>query len=87
MENAIERLRALNPCRFAFKTAPECIVDGFIAHEVASVVPEAVNGQKDAVDEAGDIIPQALDFGRLVPVLVAAVQALISKVEALEARS
>ncbi len=87
MENAIDRLRALKPCRFAFKTAPECIVDGFIAHEVASVVPEAVNGQKDAVDEAGDIVPQALDFGRLVPVLVAAVQALISKVQALEARS
>ena len=38
------------------------ILDGFYAHEVMTVVPQAVNGEKDEVDSNGDpqwIIPEA----------------------------
>jgi len=87
ISDGIERLDRLKPSRFAFKAAPEMVVDGFIAHEVADVVPEAVSGEKDAVDEHGAILPQSVDLSRLVPVLVAAVQALTKRVEVLEARS
>ncbi len=85
--DALARIAGLKPCRFAFKAQPDCVVDGFIAHEVAEVVPEAVSGEKDAVDDAGELVPQSVDVGRLVPLLVAAVQALLVKVEALEART
>lgn len=86
LNGALERLNALKPCRFAFKADADRRVDGFIAHEVAEIVPEAVSGEKDAVDASGDIIPQAMDASRLVPLLVAALQELTGRVKALEAR-
>jgi hypothetical protein len=86
LEGAIERLNGLKPCRFAFKAEADRRVDGFIAHEVAQIVPEAVSGEKDAVDASGDIVPQAVDVSRLVPLLVAALQELTGRVKALEAR-
>ena len=47
--DAIDRLNALKPSRFNFITDPEKTLDGFLAHEVSDIVPEAVNGQKDAM--------------------------------------
>jgi predicted flavoprotein YhiN len=68
-------------------------VDGFIAHEVQEVVPEAVYGEKDAVDADGKIIPQSMDASKLIPLLTAAmqeqqalIQTLTARVEALEAK-
>lgn len=46
--DALERIDALNPCRFNFISNPDKVVDGFLAHEVQEVVPEAVTGVKDA---------------------------------------
>jgi hypothetical protein len=60
--------------------------DGFLAHEVQEVVPDAVFGEKDAVDEDGKMIIQSLDKSRLIPLLTAAIQELNAKVEALEAQ-
>ena len=60
--------------------------EGFIAHELQAVVPGAVHGEKDAVDKNGAIKPQALDYGRISVHLVAAIQELSSKNDALEAR-
>ena len=62
------------------------MVDGFLAHEVSDVVPEAVTGTKDAVDEDNKIIPQGIDQSKLVPLLTAALKEAITKIEALEAR-
>ena len=59
-------------------------MDGFLAHEVYDYVPEAVSGEKDAVDEDGNIKPQGIDQSKLVPLLVASVQELSAKVTALE---
>ena len=59
-------------------------VDGFIAHEVSDVVPDAVLGTKDAVDSDGNIIPQGVDLGKLVPLLVKTVQELEARITELE---
>ena len=85
ISNAITRLKTLKPYRFNFKVDSTKTLDGFFAHEVQTVVPEAVVGDKDQVNEDNSINPQQLDQAKLVPLLVAAVQELIGKVEALEA--
>ena len=61
-------------------------VDGFLAHEAGAIVPECVVGAKDAVDADGKPIYQGIDQSKLVPLLVAAVQELAARVEALEAK-
>ena len=49
LTGAITRLKQLKPKRFNFKNDTSKTVDGFIAHEVEPVVPQAVSGTKDAV--------------------------------------
>ncbi len=85
ISDGITRIKALKPYRFNFKTEPTVTQDGFFAHEVSSVVPIAVFGDKDATKEDGSIDPQGIDHSKLVPLLVAAVQELTTKVETLEA--
>jgi hypothetical protein len=84
--DGITRLKKLRPIKFNWKTDTEKTVDGFLAHEVSSSVPEAVMGEKDAVNEDGSIKPQQLDYSKLVPLLTAALQEEIAKRESLEAR-
>lgn len=83
---ALDRLKLLTPCRFNMVAHPDVNLDGFIAHEVAEVVPEAVDGSKDAVDEDGNPNLQTLDQSRLVPLLTAAMQELVARVEMLETK-
>ena len=83
--DGITRLKQLKPYRFNWKTDSSKTVDGFFAHEVSSVVPESIFGEKDAVDSEGNPNYQSIDHSKLVPLLVAAVKELITKVEALEA--
>jgi hypothetical protein len=78
MVGGLAKLAALAPVTFEFKAEPNVKVDGFIAHEVQAVVPQAVTGEKDGEEMQG------LDHSKLVPVLVAAVQELSAKVAALE---
>jgi hypothetical protein len=47
---------------------------GFVAHELQEVIPYLVSGTKDAVDSTGKIIPQAVDYSKLTPILVKAIQ-------------
>jgi len=86
--SATTRLKELKPAQFKFNSAGEDadFVDGFLAHEVASVVPVSVVGEKDAVDEKNDPIYQGMDHAKLVPLLTKALQESIEKIEALEAR-
>ena len=60
--------------------------EGFIAHELQAVIPHAVTGEKDAVDENGKIKPQGVDYSKVVVHLVAAIQELSAKLAALEAK-
>ena len=85
MVGASDRVMALNPVNFSWKTNGSR-VDGFLAHEAQEVVPEAVTGEKDAVDADGNPEYQGIDQSKLVPVLTAALQEALTKIEALEAR-
>ena len=87
MTEAILRLQQLRVCRFNFLSNPDKVVDGFIAHEVQAVVPEAVHGEKDAVDEDGNPLYQGIDQGKMVPLLRGALREAILRIEALEAKT
>jgi hypothetical protein len=84
--DGIERVKQLNPSRFNFIADADTTVDGFIAHEAQTVVPEAVHGEKDAVDEDGNPEYQGIDQAKLVPLLTAALQEAITKIETLETK-
>ena len=73
----------LKPYRFNFIGKANTL-DGFYAHEVSSVVPEAITGAKDAVDENDNIVPQGIDQAKLVPLLVATIQELEARIAVLE---
>jgi hypothetical protein len=107
--NASTRVNALKPINFAWKVDGSR-VDGFLAHELAEVVPEAVTGTKDAMrteeyevtpavlDDDGNVVTEAvmgtrevpdyqgIDQSKLVPLLTAALQEAITKIEDLETR-
>ena len=83
MVGATDRVLALNPVNFAWKVNGER-VDGFLAHEAQAVVPEAVTGERDAVDDEGNPKYQGIDQSKLVPLLTAALQEAIAKIETLE---
>ena len=82
--DATTRLKQLKPARFNFKADTNKIVDGFIAHEVSSVVQEAIHGTKDAVDEDGNPQYQGIDQSKLVPLLVKTIQELEARITTLE---
>ena len=84
--DGISRVKQLNPSRFNFIADPDKTVDGFIAHEVQDIVPEAVSGEKNAVDSDGKPEYQGVDYGRITPLLTAALKEAIEKIEMLEAR-
>ena len=87
LEEAIERVKQINVHRFNWKDKlNEEKVDGFLAHELAEVIPEAVTGEKDAVREDGTLDYQGVDQSKVVPLLTAALQEAISKIEQLETR-
>lgn len=87
LTGALNRLNQIPVRRFNFIDDPDdTTVDGFIAHEVQPHVPEAIIGEKDAVDSDNNIIPQVMDQSKLVPLLTAAIQEQQTQIEALEAR-
>jgi hypothetical protein len=83
LTGALERVRTLRPVSFRWNTDDSAGV-GYLAHELMTVIPEAVTGVPDAVDAQGQIVPQQVDHSKLVPWLTAAVQALLARVEVLE---
>ena len=85
LDNGINRLKQIPVHRFNFIAAPDTTVDGFIAHEVQDVVPEAITGAKDAVDDEGNPEYQGIDQSKLVPLLTAALQEAVTRIETLEA--
>ena len=77
-------LKQLKPAKFNWKVDPDTTVHGFIAHEAKTVVPDSVIGEKDAVDDNGDVAPQQIDQSKLVPILVKTVQELEARIKTLE---
>jgi len=106
--DGITRVKKLQPRRFNWiADETNTVVDGFLAHEAQTIVPEAVVGTKDAMTEevlyvdgdeipdgkkvgdvktASTIDPQGIDQSKLVPLLTAALQEAIAKIETLETK-
>ena len=90
--DATTRLKQLKPSRFNFKVDADTTVDGFLAHEVSSIVPEAVAGDKDGTEvyiddneqEQTRPVYQAIDQSKLVPLLVKTIQELEARITTLE---
>jgi hypothetical protein len=76
MTGALDRVSQLKPSRFNFIADADKTVDGFLAHEVQEIVPEAISGEKDAVDKEGNPVYQGIDQSKLVPLLVGAIKEL-----------
>jgi len=81
--SSLADINKLKPSSFNIKEATKKAF-GFVAHELEEVYPTAVTGKKDAVDGDGEIIPQQVALGRLVPFMIKAIQELSAKVTALE---
>jgi len=86
LDGAIARVKQLLPKRFNFIVNPETTVDGFLAHEAATVVPEAVTGTHNEVNSDNNPVYQGIDQSKLVPLLTAALQEAIAKIETLETK-
>jgi hypothetical protein len=83
---ALDRVAQLKPARFNFIANADITVDGFLAHEVQDIVPEAIQGEKDAVDSEGNPEYQGIDHSKLVPLLTKAIQELKTELDAAKAR-
>ena len=75
MVGALDRVMQLNPVSYVWKDNQKAD-EGFIAHEVKNIVPSAVAGEKDELDDEGNPRYQGLDQSRIVSVLTAAIQEL-----------
>jgi len=92
MTGALATVSALKPVTYKWKIDGSS-GQGFIAHELAEVVPDCVTGEKDAVDAEGNPIHQGIDTSFLVATLTAAIQEqqaiiteLKTRIEALETK-
>ena len=84
LTNALDRVDQLKPSRFNFISDEGRTIDGFLAHEVQDIVPEAIVGTKDEVDEDGNPKYQSIDQSKLVPLLVGAIKELKAEIEQLK---
>lgn len=83
MVGALDTVQALKPVTYNWKVDGSD-GQGFIAHELAKVVPDCVSGEKDAVDEDGNPVYQGIDTSFLVATLVAAIQELKAEIDLLK---
>jgi len=83
LNGGLARVNSLKPSTYKWKSNGS-EGEGFLAHELAEVIPFAVTGDKDAVHKDGSIKSQGIDMSRIVPILVAAIQELTAEVNALK---
>jgi hypothetical protein len=79
-------LKKLKPAKFNFKADSDTTVQGFIAHEVSDIVPEAINGTKDEKDADGNAVMQGIDQSKLVPLLVKSLQEALAEIDTLKTK-
>jgi hypothetical protein len=84
MTGALAKVAQLKPCTYKWN-ADGSDGEGFIAHELAEVVPQCVTGEKDAVDAEGNPQYQGIDTSFLVATLTAAIQELKAEFDAYKA--
>jgi len=76
LTGALAKVAQLKPVTYTWKSSPEETGEGFIAHELSEVCPQAVHGTKDEVDTDGNPKYQGIDTSFLVATLTAAIQEL-----------
>jgi len=86
LTGAKARLNQLDVYRFNFIADPGQTVDGFLAHEAQTVVPEAITGVKDETFDDGSPKYQLIDQAKFVPLLTAALQEAFAEIDALRTR-
>jgi hypothetical protein len=79
MTGALDKVVALKPCTYKWK-ADGSVGEGFIAHELQEVAPYAVSGEKDGEQMQG------VDYGKITPLLTAALQEAIAEIKLLKTR-
>ena len=84
MTGALAKVSALKPCTYTWK-ADGSAGEGFIAHELAEVVPQCVTGEKDAVDAEGNPVYQGIDTSFLAGLYAAAIQELKAELDSVKA--
>ena len=75
--NGLEKIQAINIYNYKFKES-ETRMDGVLAHELAEVLPYAVTGQKNGIQMQG------VDYSKLVPIMVKAIQELKQEIDTLK---
>jgi len=85
MVGALDRVAKLKPVTYKWNL-DNSEGEGFIAHELAEVCPQAVTGEKDALDKDGNILAQGIDTSHMVGLLTAAIQELKAEVDSLKAQ-
>jgi hypothetical protein len=85
MTTGLATVSALKPVTYKWN-ADNSDGEGFIAHELQEVIPHAVTGAKDAIDEDGNPRHQGVDYSKIVVHLVAAIKELEARLAALEAK-
>ena len=109
IQGAADIVKMMRPCTYTFK-ADGSWADGFIAHEMQELHPQAVTGSKDAmqdeeyevspavIDDEGAVVTEAVtgtrsvpdyqgvDYSKLTPILTAALQEALTKIDDLETR-
>ena len=83
MVGALDTVAKLKPVTYTWK-ANGTKADGFIAHELQEVLPNAVSGEKDAVDKDGNIVAQGIDTSYVVATLTAAIQELKAELDSVK---
>ena len=84
MLSGLSTIAALKPSTYKWN-ADNSYGEGFIAHELQAVIPQAVTGEKDAMNDDGSIKPQGVDYSKVVVHLVAAIQELKADFDAYKA--
>jgi len=84
MVGGLNTISALSPVSYKWKDSDNC-GEGFIAHDLQSVIPDAVIGDKDAVKDDGSPSYQQVDCSKIVVHLVAAIQELKADLDAAKA--
>ena len=91
MADVWDKVKALKPVNFTWKKDPsDPAVDGFIAHELQEIFPQAVTGEKDEMvtraDGTREMEAQGVDYGKLSTLLAKGLQEAMAKIETLEAK-
>ena len=81
----LERVQAIKVYDYKWKSF-DSRMDGVLAHELAEIIPYAVNGEKDEVDEDGNDKMQGVDYSKLVPIMIKAIQELKAEIDLLKGK-